>query len=185
MVKLQEAENQIVIAYEVHDQRPNDADLLIAAVTPTTHKAILSSFPVMEREHRYFRWARGQQLLVAWARVGVAGPNATSISASELAPVRNARRYDIPQRGAAWCMAHLCSPGRLEMQTATASASRRLSSTTGHRTASPIAVCNMPVRSSGLNAVAFNPGAALNRISEPPLRHRRRARAPPVRPIFS
>ena len=29
MVKLQEAENQIVIDYEVYDQRPNDSDLLI------------------------------------------------------------------------------------------------------------------------------------------------------------
>src|SRR5437870_4926270 len=32
MVKLQEAENQIVIAYEVYDQRPSDSDLLIAAI---------------------------------------------------------------------------------------------------------------------------------------------------------
>jgi IS5 family transposase len=32
MVKLQEAENQIVIDYEVYDRRPNDSDLLIAAI---------------------------------------------------------------------------------------------------------------------------------------------------------
>jgi hypothetical protein len=32
MVKLQEAENQIVIAYEVYDQRPSDWDVLIAAI---------------------------------------------------------------------------------------------------------------------------------------------------------
>ena len=32
MVKLQEAENQIVIDYEVYDQRPPDSDLLIAAI---------------------------------------------------------------------------------------------------------------------------------------------------------
>lgn len=32
MVKLQEAENQIIIAYEVYDQRPNDKDLLVPAV---------------------------------------------------------------------------------------------------------------------------------------------------------
>ena len=31
----------------------------------------------------------------AWARVGVARPNATSISATELAPVRDARRFCI------------------------------------------------------------------------------------------
>ena len=32
MIKVQEAENQIVIHYEVFDQRPNDADLLLPAV---------------------------------------------------------------------------------------------------------------------------------------------------------
>ena len=32
MVKLQEAENQIVIDYEVYDRRPSDTDLLIAAI---------------------------------------------------------------------------------------------------------------------------------------------------------
>jgi IS5 family transposase len=32
MIKLQEAENQIVIEYEVYDRRPNDADLLVPAI---------------------------------------------------------------------------------------------------------------------------------------------------------
>jgi len=32
MVKFQEAENQIIVAYEVYDQRPNDKDLLVPAV---------------------------------------------------------------------------------------------------------------------------------------------------------
>ena len=32
MIKLQEAENQIVIDYEVYDRRPHDSDLLIAAI---------------------------------------------------------------------------------------------------------------------------------------------------------
>jgi IS5 family transposase len=32
MVKIQEAENQIIIAYEVYDLRPNDKDLLVPAV---------------------------------------------------------------------------------------------------------------------------------------------------------
>jgi transposase, IS5 family len=43
MVKLQEAENQIVIAYEVYDQRPSDSDILIAAVE--THQARLQRTP--------------------------------------------------------------------------------------------------------------------------------------------
>jgi len=43
MVKLQEAENQIVIDYEVYPRRPNDADLLIDAIE--THQAILGRAP--------------------------------------------------------------------------------------------------------------------------------------------
>ena len=35
MVKLQEAENQIVVAYEVYDQRPSDSDVLMAAIENT------------------------------------------------------------------------------------------------------------------------------------------------------
>jgi IS5 family transposase len=43
MVKLQEAENQIVIDYEVYVRRPNDSDLLIAAIE--THQARLGRTP--------------------------------------------------------------------------------------------------------------------------------------------
>jgi transposase, IS5 family len=43
MVKLQEAENQIVIDYEVFARRPNDADLLIEAIE--THQASLGRTP--------------------------------------------------------------------------------------------------------------------------------------------
>jgi len=43
MVKLQEAENQIVIASEVYDQRPSDSDLLIAAIE--MHQASLGCTP--------------------------------------------------------------------------------------------------------------------------------------------
>jgi len=43
MVKLQEAENQIVIDYEVFGQRPNDSDLLIAAIE--IHQARLGRTP--------------------------------------------------------------------------------------------------------------------------------------------
>ena len=43
MVKLQEAENQIVIDYEVYARRPNDSDLLIAAID--THQALLGRTP--------------------------------------------------------------------------------------------------------------------------------------------
>ena len=43
LVKLQEAENQIVIDYEVYAQRPNDADLLIPAIE--IHAAKLGRVP--------------------------------------------------------------------------------------------------------------------------------------------
>jgi IS5 family transposase len=43
MVKLQEAENQIVIDFEVYDQRPNDANLLIPAIE--IHQAKLDRTP--------------------------------------------------------------------------------------------------------------------------------------------
>ena len=45
MVKLQEAENQIVIDYEVYARRPNDADLLIPAIE--THRAKLGRAPYL------------------------------------------------------------------------------------------------------------------------------------------
>jgi IS5 family transposase len=43
MVKLQEAENQIITDYEVYGRRPNDADLLIVAIE--THHARLGRIP--------------------------------------------------------------------------------------------------------------------------------------------
>jgi IS5 family transposase len=43
MVKLQEAENQIVTAYEVYGRRPSDCDLLIGAIE--THRARLGRTP--------------------------------------------------------------------------------------------------------------------------------------------
>ena len=43
MVKLQEAENQIVIDYEVYDRRPADSELLVAAIE--THEARLGRTP--------------------------------------------------------------------------------------------------------------------------------------------
>ena len=43
LVKLQEAENQLVIDYEVYDQRPNDTTLLIPAIG--THEAVLGRTP--------------------------------------------------------------------------------------------------------------------------------------------
>jgi len=43
MVKLQEAENQIVVAYQVYEQRPSDSDILMTAIE--THQARLGRTP--------------------------------------------------------------------------------------------------------------------------------------------
>jgi transposase, IS5 family len=43
MVKIQEAENQIIVDYDVYDQRPSDSDLLIPAIE--THQATLGRTP--------------------------------------------------------------------------------------------------------------------------------------------
>jgi hypothetical protein len=48
MVKLQEAENQIVIDYEVYDRRPSDTDLLIPAIE--IHQAKLVARHVWSRQ---------------------------------------------------------------------------------------------------------------------------------------
>ena len=45
LVKIQEAENQVVIAYEVYDQRPNDKDLLVPSVE--MHQQRLNRIPTM------------------------------------------------------------------------------------------------------------------------------------------
>ena len=43
MVKIQEAENQIIVDYDVYDKRPSDSDLLIPAIE--THQATLGRTP--------------------------------------------------------------------------------------------------------------------------------------------
>ena len=45
VVKIQEAENQIVVDYEVYDQRPNDCDLLIPAIE--AHQSALGRTPYL------------------------------------------------------------------------------------------------------------------------------------------
>jgi IS5 family transposase len=45
MIKLQEAENQIIVDYEVYAQRPNDSDLLVPAIE--THQALLGRSPYL------------------------------------------------------------------------------------------------------------------------------------------
>ena len=66
MVKLQEAENQIVIDYDVYARRPSDSDLLIAAME--THRARLGRTPHLVAADAAFYSSRNE---AAAKRMGV------------------------------------------------------------------------------------------------------------------
>jgi IS5 family transposase len=79
MVKLQEAENQIVIAYEVYDQRPNDSDLLIAAIE--THQTKLGCTPRLVAADAAFYAAKNEAAAKAKGVRRVCIPNRSTKSA--------------------------------------------------------------------------------------------------------
>jgi IS5 family transposase len=79
MVKLQEAENQIVIAYEVYDQRPNDADLLIAAIE--AHQAKLGCTPRLVAADAAFYSAKNEAAANAKGVKRLCIPNRSTKSA--------------------------------------------------------------------------------------------------------
>jgi IS5 family transposase len=58
MVKIQEAENQIITAYEVYEQRPNDKDLLVPSVE--IHQQRLDRVPAMVAGDAGFYSAQGE-----------------------------------------------------------------------------------------------------------------------------
>ena len=78
MVKLQEAENQIVTDYEVYDRRPNDADLLIAAVD--THHARLGRIPRLVAADAAFYSAKNEAAAKAKGVKRVCIPNRSTKS---------------------------------------------------------------------------------------------------------
>ena len=55
---IQQAENQIIIAYEVHEQRPDDKALLVSGVS--IHQQRLGSVPVMVAGDAGFYSAQGE-----------------------------------------------------------------------------------------------------------------------------
>jgi IS5 family transposase len=75
MVKLQEAENQIIIAYEVYDQRPNDKDLSVPAVQ--IHEQRLDRAPELVAGDAGFYSAQGTK--VPKRTTAVAPPKAINI----------------------------------------------------------------------------------------------------------
>jgi len=79
MVKLQEAENQIVIDYEVYDQRPSDSDLLIPAIE--VHQQMLARTPRLVAADAGFYSAQNEAAAKAKGVKRVCVPNRSTKSA--------------------------------------------------------------------------------------------------------
>jgi IS5 family transposase len=80
MVKLQEAENQIVTAYEVYDRRLADSDLLIGAID--THQARLGCTPRLVAADAAFYSAKNEKAAKAKGVKRVCIPNRSTKSLS-------------------------------------------------------------------------------------------------------
>jgi len=80
LVKLQEAENQIVIDFEVYDQRPSDTDLLIPAIA--THEAVLGRTPRLVAADAGFYSAKNEAAAKAKGVKRVCIPNRSTKSAA-------------------------------------------------------------------------------------------------------
>src|SRR4249919_602323 len=78
MVKLQEAENQIVTDYEVYDRRPSDSDLLIGAVE--AHQARLGRTPRLVAADAAFYSAKNEMAVKAKGVKRVCIPNRSTKS---------------------------------------------------------------------------------------------------------
>ena len=78
MVKLQEAENQIITDYEVYARRPYDSDLLIAAIE--THQALLGRTPRLVAADAAFYSAKNETAAKAKGVKRVCIPNRSTKS---------------------------------------------------------------------------------------------------------
>jgi IS5 family transposase len=78
MIKLQEAENQIIVDYEVYARRPNDSDLLIPAIA--AHQAKLGRVPRLVATDAGFYSARNEAAAKAMGVKRVCIPNRSSKS---------------------------------------------------------------------------------------------------------
>ena len=78
MVKLQEAENQIITDYEVYARRPNDSDLLVTAIE--THQALLGRTPRLVAADAAFYSVRNEAAAKAKGVKRVCIPNRSTRS---------------------------------------------------------------------------------------------------------
>ena len=79
LVKLQEAENQIITAYQVYEQRPSDCDLLVAAVT--IHQQRLERVPELVAGDAGFYSAGGETQAYEMGVKRISIPNHSTKSA--------------------------------------------------------------------------------------------------------
>src|SRR5262249_34824325 len=89
MVKLQEAENQIVVDYVVYAQRPNDADLLIPAIE--TRRAKLGRTPYLVAADAGFYSAKNEAAAKAKGVKRVCIPNRSTQSKAQREQTRIAK----------------------------------------------------------------------------------------------
>jgi transposase, IS5 family len=80
MVKLQEAENQIVIDYEVYEKRPHDTNLLVPAIE--THEAMLGRMPRLVAADAGFYSAKNEAAAKAKGVKRVCIPNRATKNAT-------------------------------------------------------------------------------------------------------
>jgi len=78
MVKLQEAENQIIVDYEVYARRPNDSDLLLPAID--THQALLGRAPHLAAADAAFYSTKNEAAATAKGVKRVCIPNRSTKS---------------------------------------------------------------------------------------------------------
>src|SRR5215471_12728694 len=78
LLQLQEAENQIIVDYEVYGQRPNDCDLLVPAID--THQALLGRAPHLAAADAAFYSAKNEAAAKAKGVKRVCIPNRSTKS---------------------------------------------------------------------------------------------------------
>jgi IS5 family transposase len=79
MIKVQEAESQIITSYEVYDKRPSDSDLLAPAVQ--VHQQLLGRVPDLVAGDAGFYSARGEKAVQEMGVKRVSVPNRSTKSA--------------------------------------------------------------------------------------------------------
>jgi transposase, IS5 family len=100
MIKVQEAESQIITSYEVYDKRPSDSDLLAPAVQ--LHQQLLGRVPDLVAGDAGFYSARGEKAIQELGVKKVSVPNRSTKSADRK-KLQKARWFKKGQRWRTGC----------------------------------------------------------------------------------